>query len=1031
MKKLFLILLIFFVFETSFSQEILKLREYLTKADIFIDKGDLNSALDILNIGKQKALNISGKNTDLYADFQEKIGMVYLYGKKYLEARNQQIKVLGIRIKLHGKNDIKVSDSYNNLGLLYLKTGEYFKSLKFYENALKIRKDILPNDDLKITGSLINTGRAYLKTENPDFALKCFSEALSIKEKKLNPYNQELAILYAEIGKSYNILEEYEKAYENYEEALQITIHNFGKNDKETAGLYANAATMLNLSGKYNKALEYNQKAIEIFKEKFGEESPAVAKVLINIGSVFLNMNNIKSAVENFNKSLEISKKQYETWNIKTAMQYTKIGLILHKKSKNNAAINYFNNALIIQQNVFKTENRPEIAKTYLNIGNAYKDDDEYYSAIENYDKSLVIRLKISGNKNPHTAKIYFLKASAYKIKRDYNAELKFLQKALISNVENFDSQDISQNPDLTNEFNLYYNQKLLLETLIEKSDAFRNLFLRTNNTDYLKKAVNIYEFSDLIIERIKETALLNADKNYIKEKISKVYEQATAQCMQLYKKTDERKYFDKAFFFAEKNKSGIMYFLAQASKYSGMSDSLLNVEINLLSDITYFRKKTAENPTGKNKNKLLKLYRKHKAFIEDTKRNCPKYYELKYKKITASLNIIRNLISDSTMLLSYFSPKSVNYIYVFSVGKTSSDIHFIKDIDFNNKIKNYRRHLFAQDQASVKAYTEEGYALYKELIPGKLKNDTLIKQLIIIPDGLIGMISFEPLLSEEYSGDFNNFKDFPFLIKKYAVSYVESGNIFQNNYSEIPDSLYTDDWVGIAPIFDKPGIKMISTVIRAKLKKTQQTFQSNSRTRLLTGDNISFLSESEKEVTEIYSKFENLEKSPEADFREEADEEFIKLIDPEEFKYIHIVSHAFINAREPDLSGILFAHNNTDENDGVLFMNEFYNLNLNSDLLVLSACETGFGKYDRNESIAGFSKALFYTGTKNIIMSLWEVSGESTVDLMLNFYGNILNANETHGIYNKSLRAAKLKLIEEREYAHPYYWSPFILIRN
>ena len=194
---------------------------------------------------------------------------------------------------------------------------------------------------------------------------------------------------------------------------------------------------------------------------------------------------------------------------------------------------------------------------------------------------------------------------------------------------------------------------------------------------------------------------------------------------------------------------------------------------------------------------------------------------------------------------------------------------------------------------------------------------------------------------------------------------------------------------------------------------------------------NISYLPDSENEVTAIYKEFENSEKSPETDLREEADELFIKLIDSEEFKFIHIASHGFINSEKPEFSGILFANNNTDDNDGILFMNEIFDIKLDSDLIVLSAIETGIKEFRRGEGILGLTRALHYTGTKNSVLSLWQVSDESTVDLMLSFYKDILNTYDHPDGFNHSLRTAKLKLIQEGKYANPFYWSPFILIGN
>ena len=103
------------------------------------------------------------------------------------------------------------------------------------------------------------------------------------------------------------------------------------------------------------------------------------------------------------------------------------------------------------------------------------------------------------------------------------------------------------------------------------------------------------------------------------------------------------------------------------------------------------------------------------------------------------------------------------------------------------------------------------------------------------------------------------------------------------------------------------------------------------------------------------------------------------------------------------------------------------YNLEFDADLVVLSACETGLGKISKSEGIIGLSRALLYAGADNIIVSLWKVSDESTTKLMVDFYSNLLE-NEIDKA--KALHDAKLKMIEQGgTFAHPFFWSPFVLI--
>ena len=142
----------------------------------------------------------------------------------------------------------------------------------------------------------------------------------------------------------------------------------------------------------------------------------------------------------------------------------------------------------------------------------------------------------------------------------------------------------------------------------------------------------------------------------------------------------------------------------------------------------------------------------------------------------------------------------------------------------------------------------------------------------------------------------------------------------------------------------------------------------------------------------------------------------------------MHFATHDFVNSGRPELSGLLLAQDTTSGEHGVLYSGEIYNLKLNADLVVLSACETGLGKIQKGEGIIGLTRALLYAGAKNIIVSLWQVADESTSDLMVDFYKNSL-VSKGQISYSEALRNAKLKMISEGKYAHPIFWSPFILI--
>jgi CHAT domain-containing protein len=140
----------------------------------------------------------------------------------------------------------------------------------------------------------------------------------------------------------------------------------------------------------------------------------------------------------------------------------------------------------------------------------------------------------------------------------------------------------------------------------------------------------------------------------------------------------------------------------------------------------------------------------------------------------------------------------------------------------------------------------------------------------------------------------------------------------------------------------------------------------------------------------------------------------------------LHFATHGIVDEKSPELSRI-FLQSDSDTEDGNLFTGEIYNLELNANLVTLSACQTGLGKISKGEGVIGLSRALVYAGAKSIIVSFWSVADESTAQLMTDFYRQMLEHPKSN--YSENLRNAKLNLMKTDKYKSPYYWAPFVLI--
>jgi Uncharacterized protein conserved in bacteria len=187
---------------------------------------------------------------------------------------------------------------------------------------------------------------------------------------------------------------------------------------------------------------------------------------------------------------------------------------------------------------------------------------------------------------------------------------------------------------------------------------------------------------------------------------------------------------------------------------------------------------------------------------------------------------------------------------------------------------------------------------------------------------------------------------------------------------------------------------------------------------------NLDNLPGTEQEINSIAKLFGSNSKT--AKFKD-ASETLIKSKTISDYSYLHFATHGIVDEVDPELSRIFL--NDSENDDGNLYAGEIYNLNLNANLAVLSACQTGLGKFSKGEGVIGLSRALVYAGAKNIIVSFWSVSDESTAQLMNEFYKILLAERQNN--FSSALQKAKLKMIKEKKYAAPYYWAPFVLIGN
>ena len=186
-------------------------------------------------------------------------------------------------------------------------------------------------------------------------------------------------------------------------------------------------------------------------------------------------------------------------------------------------------------------------------------------------------------------------------------------------------------------------------------------------------------------------------------------------------------------------------------------------------------------------------------------------------------------------------------------------------------------------------------------------------------------------------------------------------------------------------------------------------------------GFSFSPLPHSENEIRNI-SKYFDTSKC-DIYLHDQANEHNFKKVAQGEYRIIHFACHGFVDEMLPLRSALVLSMMDNEIEDGFLQAREIYNLRLGSDMVVLSACQTGRGRIESGEGILGLQRVFFFAGARSVVSTLWEIGDKPTAQFMEYFYARLAQG---HG-KAQSLRLAKMEMLNSR-YAHPFFWAGFVL---
>lgn len=802
---------------------------------------------------------------------------------------------------------------------------------------------------------------------------------------------------YRNLGTSYLRLGQYEEALECMETSEQLTakstvpdllVHMIG--NSSVIGLIEMRKE------NYHKALKYFQYLIKLIENKKEEYRNDYFFTILNIGDAYNHLGEYDSALVYYEKGQSYihvieNSPLYHNYSFSyKKLFFTGLGTSFFGKDDFIQSRKYFLKAIntVIREH---GKQYPSLMPLYIQMAALSRHQGYYAESIAYCDEAIVIGKKTYGSKHKNLSQ-------AYNEKGETLYEQQFHYKA----YQCYDSALLS-NPELVIAGNSYFSSpresivalhgKMLSvphfldkkEYEIQLEEVFRNSMNELNFT--------LNKNDQILIDQ--KQALMELLNN---EFVMQYEENRTITSLQKSWKISE--YTKARKLTSQINSKGVL------DQY--VSSETFEREKELKDSITYCLNKKSEGDD--NDSLLFVLNNKYDHLLKRIESENPKYYQLKYDVKTVSIEQVqKRIIKEGQTLVEYFLGD--DNLYIYAVNKSNYEVKIIlRDSLFDQQLDIFRKalqlpNLVNHSLEDYQEFVSSASALYNYLIA---PISSLIEgnELIIIPDGELALIPFEALLANKSYSEEVNYQLLPYLIKEYTVSYANSATLLFNEMENAKTvrKKTNGNILAFAPEFGSEPIAFDNVdTIRSKLGPLKWIEEE------VNGISTYFDSR-------VYRKTNATERA----FRKEE----------KEYSIIHIASHAVVNDENPMYSKIAFTVDEADTlNDGYLHAFELYNTQLNAEMVVLSACNTGYGKVVKGEGVLNLARSFFYAGCKSVVMSLWVANDRSTASLMEDFYKHLAD-DQTK---NKALQNSKLEYLENNEglKAHPYYWSQFVLSGN
>ena len=897
---------------------------------------------------------------------------------------------------------LEIARVENNLGTYAQRLGNAALSKQHHRKALALREKEKNTDSEELYISYNSMASLMWYASKNDSANFFFNKALAAlaktKPTDRNKYYRpaivlnNMSVLFDADGKITDAIKAQQDAISNIQ---QYIAGNDPEQKREEAKSFLFEATD-NLAGFYKEIgdykktkdlllYSYEQKQLQLEK---GHPGTFISEILI--GQLANSMHNHDEAIEFLEKGLSKLKAAEGDYTFWEADGRYALGIAYENKKNITLAAACYETS----DSLYEVSSQGEYSNLYLeflrNASLFYAKNGEYKKAIAKSTKGYDYVSKVQEQNTLlvfyqllNLSEVNFI-AGQYVLAAEYGKKgLAIVNEKIKNGTTALDSVKME----------LYKPAAILM---IEKSgyslQQKKDTVYLAQMLTQLNVALNVLEKRKFLIDDEESINILLANNNELISFAKKI-------ALELYQLTNNDKYLDQTINLQESglyNRIRARFAKQKAVSFSNLPATVYEEENKLKAAI----------PTAligeRSNNILMDAYveatTKWQHHLDKIKIEYPLYYKMRYESIFKSLPKLQTSLPVATTVVRYFFIDSSLHALVLD---NSSKI--IIDLDAA-RVSDKINDLLATDINTEKTHTALLFELYQSLWK-PLEKDIRTKNIIIIPDGILYNVSFE-LLTPTPVKTYNELAKNS-LLTTHSITYNYSLFMIGNHDVTMePKSNY----VAFAPGFSDQNKAAYEQSVKdsGRLDQQYMTLLPQPFTKSL--------------VKKLQGKlggdvFLNNVSTP-TSFKQNAGSNSI----------VHIGTHAEFNNEKPELSRLIFSKNTESiGDDNSLFLYDIYNCNINTDLAILTACESGKPGYEDGEGMVSLAHAFNYAGSKSILTSLWEADEQSASFITEKFIENLLEKMPA----GEALQQAKLAYLQQADgrMKAPIYWAGIVLM--